>query len=177
MTHTTIKPTARLTGPRVVLRPLERRDLPLTREWRNENRAWFFDDRVITDDMHQAWFAGYLQRSNDIVFVIHRSGDDEHPVGQIALYDIEQTAGTAECGRLIIGPRDARGAGFASEAIRLVADWAFGTLGLSEVVAHVRDTNMASLRAFVHAGFAHRATRGTTVVLCARATVPPTPEG
>lgn len=50
---------------------------------------------------------------------------------------------------------DWRGRGFATRAVRLLADWALGPAGLARLEAGVNVTNAASQKVLVHAGF-HR---------------------
>ena len=49
----------------------------------------------------------------------------------------------------------ARGRHVASRALRLLADWAFSHLDLAVLLLEIHDTNEASKRVAVHAGFHH----------------------
>lgn len=146
---------APLVKGRVRLRLLEEADLPATLAWRNQAhiRKWFFDSNVITPEQHRAWWARYLQKDDDFVFVIEETETLKSPVGQVALYNIDWTAGTAEFGRLMIGALEARGLGLAQLATgRLVAE-ALGALQLKEVHLEVVPGNDAALAVYRKCGF------------------------
>ena len=48
--------------------------LELIRRWRNANRDRFFFQEEITTHGQQEWYAGYLQRPEDWIFVIRENG-------------------------------------------------------------------------------------------------------
>lgn len=56
-----------------------------------------------------------------------------------------------------IGDRSSWGKGYATEAIRLVTEWAFTELGLHKVQAGVFDENIGSIKALQKAGFSQEA--------------------
>ncbi len=56
-----------------------------------------------------------------------------------------------------IGDRSSWGKGYATEAIKLVTEWAFSELGLHKVQAGVFDENIGSIRALQKAGFVQEA--------------------
>lgn len=81
--------------------------------------------------------------------------DDEQaypePVGQIVLFDIEETHGTAELSCWVV-PEE-RGEGYATEATRLLVEYAFAERRLHKVVARALVTNEAPLCVFERLGF------------------------
>ncbi|MBI3798047.1 MAG: GNAT family N-acetyltransferase [Deltaproteobacteria bacterium] len=142
-------------GPRVRLRVLEEADLPMTREWRNQDhiRRWFIYSAVITPEQHWRWFARYAQRDDDFVFVIEETQNLQKPIGQISLYNIEWARGRAEYGRLLIGEAAAGGKGLAREATQLLLAYAFEQLGLKEIELEVFSTNAAAIAIYCSCGF------------------------
>jgi RimJ/RimL family protein N-acetyltransferase len=78
-------------------------------------------------------------------------------VGIVWLWDIDRRHGRAEV-RIVVGAPEARGRGYGSDALDVVAADAFGRLGLRGLYAYVHAGNDASRRAFERAGFALEAT-------------------
>jgi len=83
--------------------------------------------------------------------------DDGRHIGNIKLGPVDRHNLRGDIG-FLIGERDARGLGLASEAISAVAIHAFGPLGLGKVTAGCHRANVGSARALEKAGFTHEAT-------------------
>ncbi len=71
--------------------------------------------------------------------------------GEIGLYYQEPTTGQAMIG-YSMAPKW-RGRGFATRAVRLVADWAFGHTDIARLIAGTAPSNVASQRVLEHVGF------------------------
>lgn len=140
---------------RIRLRLLEEADLPMTLAWRNQDhiRQWFLHSDVITPQQHAAWYAGYKDRDDDFVFVIEETETLRRPVGQVALYRVDWSAGRAEFGRLMIAADDARGLGLARLATTRLLAAAQDTFGLTDVYLSVLENNTAALRVYEACGF------------------------
>lgn len=135
----------------VVLRPFARTHLPATLAWANDPElARLLDrSRSFTTEEHERWFASLANRADTQHFAIERSG---RHVGNVWLADIDQRHRKAEA-RIVIG-LDEVGKGCGSQALRLVTEHAFGTLGLRRLYAYVLAFNPRAKRAFEKAGFA-----------------------
>lgn len=83
--------------------------------------------------------------------------DDRH-IGNIKLGPVDWNHLTADIG-LLIGDRQQWGKGFASEAIKIVSQYAFCELGLAKLTAGCYAENRGSMNAFLKAGFTHEGTR------------------
>jgi RimJ/RimL family protein N-acetyltransferase len=155
MTAGTIAP---LVDADVSLRMLESTDLPATLAWRNhaDSRAWFHSTDPITETQHRDWFARYLERDDDYVFVLDAGGV---PVAQVSLYDIAD--GSAEFGRLLVDPA-ARGRGLSHRAIALCLRVADEVLLLERVHLEVKRDNVRAIRGYEVAGFRADDTRTGT---------------
>lgn len=140
---------------RVILRLLEKNDLPLTLSWRNQDhiRKWFLNSDVISQQTHNAWFERYAALDNDFVFIILAKDLNNVSVGQISLYDIDWNVGGAEYGRLMIGHPEARGKGCARHATNLVLRIGFEQLGLQEIHLEVKEENFLAQRIYLDCGF------------------------
>jgi RimJ/RimL family protein N-acetyltransferase len=78
-------------------------------------------------------------------------------VGIVWLWDIDRRDAAAEV-RIVVGAPEARGRGYGSDALDVLAAEAFGRQGLRKLYAYVHSGNEASRRAFERAGFALEAT-------------------
>lgn len=101
----------------------------------------------------------YIEAANAdpgiLLYGIFLRGVDTH-IGNIKLGPILSEHRRADVG-LIIGEKRLWGRGYASEAIRGLADHAFGALGLHKLSAGFYAANQASIRSFEKAGFTHEA--------------------
>ena len=140
---------------RVRLRLLQEADLPMTRDWRNQDhiRRWFLRSDIITPEQHERWWQAYRDRDDDFVFVIEETETLLRPVGQVSIYNIDRTAGRAEFGRLMIGERDANGLGLARLATAALVESALTTWGLREIYLECLEDNRAALAVYDACGF------------------------
>jgi RimJ/RimL family protein N-acetyltransferase len=74
-------------------------------------------------------------------------------IGNIKLGPINRIHGFGEIG-ILLGEKDCWGKGYATEAISVLSDYAFGRLGLHKLTAGAYAANRGSVRAFLKAGFA-----------------------
>jgi hypothetical protein len=65
-------------APGLVLESIDSSHLELLRTWKNANRERFFHQEAITPQEQVAWFAGYLARPDDCMFVVKAGG---HAIG------------------------------------------------------------------------------------------------
>ncbi len=82
--------------------------------------------------------------------IVIRDGDRQ--IGNIKLKRIDGADGRASIG-IIIGEKGCWGRGYATEAISILSDHAFGTLGLEKLTAGCFHGNIGSEKAFKKAGF------------------------
>jgi RimJ/RimL family protein N-acetyltransferase len=125
-----------LVGERLVLRPLVAADA--TREY----LGWLNDPAVLryrapkafptTMPQLRAWIAS-LPARGDLVLAIRTRRGDRH-VGNIALNTILWIHRSAELS-VMLGAQDARGRGLGREAISLLTDHGFGSMGLNRIWA------------------------------------------
>ena len=143
-------------GERVALGPL-RRDLASTyARWVNtsEVRQGLLNLGIDTPETAEAWVDEQVKKGVErpparVNFTVYDRSDDQ-PVGTAGLFDISYVHSSAEFG-IAIGER--RGRGLGTEATRLVLEWAFGTLGLHNVILGALAWNESALRAYERAGF------------------------
>jgi len=129
-------------GKKVLLRPVEERDLPLLVRWRNapENRRFFFSPLLINPGGQKKWYEELLADRGRLLFVVDTV--EGQTVGVMGLDKIDWRDQEAESGQILFDP-DQRGQGYAEEAMCLGLDYAFEELNLHRVYALVYASNPA----------------------------------
>jgi len=97
-------------------------------------------------------YIGSINKNPDYVFLGIFIKDTDRHIGNIKLGPINKYHKFADIG-IIIGDKDCWGKGFASEAIRLITDYAVHTLKLHKLTAGAYVNNVGSVKAFKKAGF------------------------
>jgi RimJ/RimL family protein N-acetyltransferase len=153
--------TALAAGERLYLREIRLSDVgEAYHRWLNDplvtryTESRFFPSSMDALREYVARFQN--DRQNLFVAIVLRQ-DDRH-IGNIKLGPINWIHRTGDIG-IIIGERDCWGHGYASEAIRLLTDYAFGMLNLRRVTAGCYATNVGSYKAFLKAGWREESVR------------------
>lgn len=105
------------TDPRVRLRPAGPGDLEQLRLWKNANSKWFFFKGEITPAMQNEWYAAYVKRPDDIMFVVEYAGEK---VGVMGYRMLEN--GRADVYNIIAAP-GAAGKGLMKAAMLLMCSY------------------------------------------------------
>jgi ribosomal-protein-alanine N-acetyltransferase len=144
-----------LTGTHLYLRGLQATDAA------GPYLNWLNDPEVgrYLETRYQPWSQARLERylaqldgsQQEFLFGICLRTGDRH-IGNIKLGPVNWIHRFADIG-LLIGEKDQWGKGYASEAIGLVCDFAFGTLNLHKLKAGCYADNQGSARAFLRNGF------------------------
>ena len=142
-------------GLRVFLRPMTEDDAT------DDYVAWMNDPDVNrylesrftthTKDGLRAFIRQTVADPRCVFMAICLTDGGRH-IGNIKLGPVSAEHGHGDIG-LIIGARDCRGKGYATEAISLIVKHAFHTLGLHKLTAGCYAENAASRRAFEKLGF------------------------
>jgi len=140
-------------GRRVQLVPLTEKHLDATFRWVNDPSMMRLLGRSarVAPDEHRRWFEQVQRRSDWRYYGVETTATAQH-VGNIWLWDINTVDLKAEV-RVLFGDDGSRGLGYGSEAIGMLAELAFDTLGLSRLYAYVFAINPRAKRAFEKAGF------------------------
>lgn len=132
-----------LVGEFVTLRPLRPADAAMTHGWRHDPRARFLNAGAATVEDQARWIAA--RPAQELNFVIELNAGAA--VGVLSLVDIDLTHRRAESARFLIGDEDAaRGTPAAVEAMKLLYDHAFETLGLERVYGLIAEPNRLMLK-------------------------------
>jgi len=145
---------------RVYLRPPERSDIPLFVSWFNDWRtARTLGLRApLSTATEERWFDGMIGRqgSSDYVFVACLLEDDR-PVGNCGLHDIDPENGGAMLG-IAVGRPDDQGQGLGSDMLRALLGFGFGQLRLERIWLDVYDANPGARRVYERVGFVYEGT-------------------
>lgn len=114
--------------------------------------------KYTLDDI-RSYVAEIKKDPNNIFYAIILKGNGEH-IGNIKLGPINRYHGIGDIG-LIIGDKSCWGKGYATEAIKLLKDYAFNELNLHKLTAGCYANNVSSARAFLRVGFVEEARLGS----------------
>lgn len=149
-------PIVNLIGERVALGPLDSSLLPLLERWNNDFRTVELgggDPAPVALSTLTAEWESLLkgERTDWIGFAIYQWPEGV-PIGVANLRDFQNAHGAAEVG-ITIGEVAARGQGLGTEAVLLLLEYAFLTLGVHNVWLDTAAYNVGAIRAYKKAGF------------------------
>jgi RimJ/RimL family protein N-acetyltransferase len=150
---------------RVFLRPAEREDIARFVAWFNDWRT----SRTLSMRApmsiagEERWFEGMLERqgAGDYLFVACLLEDDR-PIGNCGLHEIDLVNGSAMLGLAIGRPQD-RGRGYGAEMLRALVGFGFDQLRLERIWLDVYETNPGARRVYERVGFVHEGTLRSAV--------------
>ncbi len=134
----------------MTLRPPREEDAERAYEWDRDPELAAWNGRPPIRISYSAARRDYLARWEDPsvkTFIIEA---EEEPIGLATLYDFRRQG--CEVG-IKIGPKVLRGRGYASEAVELLVDYCFDTLGLRVVRGSTLSHNVRMQRVFEKCGF------------------------
>lgn len=151
-------------GERVLLRRVEREDLPRFAAWLNDPEVRRHLALVYPMSManEEAWFEAQLRAEPAVqqysLDVRAQSPDAGGPdpawthVGGIGFHGVDWPDRSAEMG-IVIGARGVWGAGYGTDATRALVRWGFGELNLNRVWLRVLEDNVRGIRCYEKVGF------------------------
>jgi len=139
-------------GERISLRALEPSDAAVIAPWFNDPQNWITLDRCHPMSvLREREFIEHLYQSqSELVLGIVRAADDQL-VGVTGLHQIDPVSRRAVFG-ILIG-REYQNLGLGSEAVRLMARYAFFELNLNRISLSVYAFNRRGVRVYERAGF------------------------
>lgn len=124
---------ASLQGEKISLRPIERTDLDFLNRWKNKEDVYMYlggGFQPVSKDQQANWMESMIDLTgNNRRFMIVQEGKT---VGMVGLYNIHWVHRTCEIG-IFIGEDQARGKGAATEACRLIENYARNYLNLRKI--------------------------------------------
>ncbi|MFP4496682.1 MAG: GNAT family N-acetyltransferase [Vulcanimicrobiota bacterium] len=140
-------------GKKINLWAIEREDLLQNYLWANDPEIVKLAGMDVIPKTAwdiEKWYETNLSNPNIQEFAIKM--DDGTYIGNIELTNMDWRSGTAEIG-ILIGDRNRRNKGFASEALRMTARYAFEELGLHRIYAKVLSFNQKAQKLFETNGY------------------------
>lgn len=150
-----------LQGSRIKLRALEPGDLDFLYKLENDSQIWEISGTVTPYSKYV--LRQYLDNAHRDIYEVKQlrlcvTNEAGSTLGLIDLFDFDPRNLRAGIG-IVILDKDDRNKGIGTEAISLLTDYAFGTLGLHQVYANVLEDNSASRHLFEKLGFEHTGTK------------------
>lgn len=144
-------------GQQIYLRPITAEDTGMVVRWRNmpvvvEN---FIYRQPISCKEHENWLTQKVFKGFVHQFIVCRY-ERNVPLGSVYLQNFVEEHKRAESG-IYLGEEEAYGKGIGTEAVKLLAEYAFATLGMHKLTARVLAHNMASRRLHEKAGYVQEA--------------------
>lgn len=135
----------------VTLRPLTHDKIEMVRQWRNDSKiAKYMEYREeITPEMQEKWLAKINVSDNQFYFIIEVDGKD---VGLIHIKNVDWNLRTGESG-IFIYDDECMHAGVAYRADICQRDFAFNVLHLSNMQAHIFNSNLRPINFHKKFGF------------------------
>lgn len=144
-----------LAGDRVLLRPIERRDLEKLNKWKNDESIYqnlgggFMP---VSINIQEKWMDDMMDTTgNSKRFMIDMIQDGT--IGMVGLYDINWIHRTCELG-IFIGDINQQGKGYGREAYMLLEKFAYQYLNLRKIKVFVVADNAAAAKMYDRLGFA-----------------------
>ena len=143
-----------LKGDHICLRALEPDDLNFLYELENNTAIWEISGTTTPYSKHV--LKQYLDNSHRDIYDVKQLRlcicKAEMVLGLIDLFDFDPKNKRAGVGIVILEEKE-RNQGIGTEAIKLLTDYVFTTLGLRQLFANVMEDNSASLYLFKKMGF------------------------
>lgn len=146
----------RLMGEHIMLREYRSEDLHAIRSWVNDSQTTrylstrFWPPQTAVDS--EEFLSRMLQSSHNAFNFVIADAADERYIGQLDMFRVDWRLRQGEIG-MVIASRAERGQGIGQEALGLMQQFAFRTLGLERLELEVHMDNAAALACYRRAGF------------------------
>ncbi len=133
----------------IILKAVERDDIKLLRKWKNENRKYFFYNKIIKAKQQSEWFQSYISTADDYIFLIEYKGL------KIGCIGFRLAGEVIDVYNVILGEKKFGGRGIMGRALRLMCSY-IKDIYNKEITLKVLSENKARLwysrNGFVEAG-------------------------
>ena len=151
-----------ISSGRVFLRPFEASDAEAYRRWRADAEpmalAGWHERAPLSLAQVERRIAGLAdEQGKDAYSFLICLADDDRPIGEAMLMDIDRVNGSAAVG-IFIGEPDEWGKGYGTAAVRALVGFGFAELRLERIWLEVGTDNPRAIRSYEKAGFTREAT-------------------
>lgn len=136
-----------LVGKKTILRPITLADAPLLNQWINDpdTRKYLLTSFPVSEIAEKDWIEKQSKLGpNQNAVTLAVETQEGKLIGTMGLHDINWISRNAITGTLI-GDKEHRSKGFATDAKIALLRYAFETLGLHKVISHAFSANAASI--------------------------------
>lgn len=135
----------------ITIRKFEKKDINNKIRWINDskNNKYLHYDLPLEYDRTLKWFEKNFNNKNRFDAVIEFNN---MPVGLIGLLDIDEKNLKAEY-YVVVGEINLKGKGIATEATRLLLEYAFNKLNLNKIYLFTEEENLIAQKCFERVGF------------------------
>ena len=145
----------KLQGKHIYLRAIEPEDLDFLYELENNTDLWEISGTLAPYSRHV--LKQYLENAHRDIFEAKQlrlciCSKDHKLLGLIDLFDFDPKNKRAGVGLVVLESAN-RDHGYGSQALELVCNYAFNTLDLRQLYAHVGEQNAPSIHLFTKLGF------------------------
>lgn len=156
--QTTTPGTVFLRGKKTILRPLEKKDVPLFTRWINDPDVSHYLNTCLpmTEREEEEWLENLAKKKQtDIVLGLEVDGK---LIGLMGIHGISWRDRCATTGAMI-GEKEYWNKGHGTDAKMVLLNYAFNTLGLRRIASSVVAYNKRSLNYSLHCGYKIEGTR------------------
>lgn len=122
---------------KLIIRSISQQDIELLRIWKNDHRDSFFFNEIITPEMQNNWFQGYLEKNDDFMMIIQQGNEKIGCIGFRLIRD------TVDIYNVILGQKEFSKKGYIAIALNLVCREAMRRYPKKPIKASVLKTNPA----------------------------------
>ena len=143
----------KIPGERIYLSPVNPDDAELYTKWLNDREItqWLtMSARVISLPGERKWLENAATGDGYSFAIVLREGG--RLLGNIGLHNLNTVNRGAELG-VFIGEAEDKCKGYGTEAIKLLLDYSFRTLGLHNILLHVNADNARAIACYKKCGF------------------------
>ena len=135
----------------IKIRRFEKSDIPYKVRWVNdsENHQYLHYDLPLETEKTEKWYEGIKDRCNRYDATVTCDGI---PVGVIGLLEIDSKNKKAEF-YILIGEKSYKGKGIATQASKLILEYAFDFLNLNKIYLYTETSNIPAQKLFEKVGF------------------------
>jgi len=146
----------------IALRKIEKEDLPLLKELKNE--SWFGTHNInfLNDLDQQRWFESLNNKTHLILIGIDAKSNER--VGLYKIQNIDWYNRTYDSSHDVF--KSHRGMGYSKPVLCAGTDFAFEVLNMNRIDGQVLENNLASMKSAEYAGFTKEGIRRKAIYKC-----------
>ncbi len=146
---------AELKGKKVYLRALEPEDLDYLYNIENNTAVWHLGGTIVP--YSKMVLQKYLEQAHRDIYEVRQlrlviSNYEPRAIGLIDLFDFDPVNRRAGVGIIVVDEND-RNKGLGTEALGLLCNYAFETLGCHQLYSNILEKNLQSRHMFLNLGF------------------------